>query len=77
MKNIFHLTKREQRLVIMIVALLVTATLAKHFWENRSQPLPARHRTSRSDWRTRSTSTPTSSPAIHTEEEQPDPDDSR
>ncbi len=32
MKNIFDLTKREQRLVIMIVAALVTAALAKHFW---------------------------------------------
>jgi hypothetical protein len=52
MKNIFDLTKREQRLVIVIVTALVAATLAKHFWENRSQPLPARHRTSPSDWRT-------------------------
>jgi hypothetical protein len=77
MKNIFDLTKREQRLVIVIVTALVAATLAKHFWENRSQPLPTRHRTSPSDWRTSSTSTPTSSPSIHAEEEQPDPDDSR
>ena len=66
MKNIFDLTKREQRLVIVIVTALVAATLAKHFWENRSQPLPAS-----------STSTPTSSPSVHAEEEQPDPDDSR
>ena len=77
MKNIFDLTRREQRLVIVIVALLVAATLAKHFWENRSQPLPARHQTSPSDWRTSSTSTPASTPSIHVEEEQPDPDDSR
>jgi hypothetical protein len=77
MKNIFDLTKREQRLVIVIVTALVAATLAKHFWENRSQPLPARHRTSPSDWRTSSTSTPTSSPSVHAEEEQLDPDDSR
>src|SRR5947209_2198724 len=61
MKNIFDLTKREQRLVIVIVTALVAATLAKHFWENRSQPLPAS-----------STSTPTSSPSVHAEEEQPD-----
>jgi len=66
MKNIFDLTKREQRLVIVIVTALVAATLAKHFWENRSQPLPAS-----------STSTPTNSPSIHAEEEQADPDDSR
>ena len=32
MKNIFDLTKREQRLVIMIVAALVTAAPAKHFF---------------------------------------------
>jgi hypothetical protein len=77
MRNIFDLTKREQRLVIVVVAALVTATLAKHFWENRARPLPARHGTSPSDWWTRSTSPPTSSPSIQAEEEQPEPDDSR
>ena len=66
MKNIFDLTKREQRLVMVIVVTLVAVTLAKHFWQNKAQPLP-----------TRSTSTPTSSPTIHAEEEQPDSDDSR
>ncbi|HXP34695.1 MAG TPA: hypothetical protein VN827_04030 [Chthoniobacterales bacterium] len=77
MKNIFDLTKREQRLVIVIVVALVAVALAKHLSDKRAQPLPARHGTSPSDWRTRSTSTPASSPTIHAEEEQPDSDDSR
>ena len=77
MKNIFDLTKREQRLVIVIVVTLLAVTFAKHFWQNKAQPVPARHRTSPSDGRTRSTSTPASSPTIHPDEEQPDSDDSR
>jgi predicted metal-binding membrane protein len=64
MKSIFELTKREQRIVIVIVAALVAIAFAKHLLENRSRPLPAE-------------STPTSSPTVHTEEEQPDSDDSR
>ncbi|HET9856425.1 MAG TPA: hypothetical protein VFP99_01200 [Chthoniobacterales bacterium] len=60
MKNIFDLTKREQRLVIVIVVALVALALAKHFSNKREQP----------------TSTPASSPTIHAEEEKPEPDDS-
>jgi hypothetical protein len=63
MKNIFDLTKREQRLVIVIVVALVAIAFAKHSLEKKSQSLP--------------TSTPASSPTIHTEEEQPDSEDSR
>src|SRR5207302_11384040 len=66
MKSIFELTKREQRIVIVIVAALVAIAFAKHLLENRSRPLPAE-----------STPTPTSSPTVHSEEEQPDSDDSR
>jgi hypothetical protein len=66
MRNIFDLTKGEQRMVILIVATLVAVTLAKHLIENKSHPVPAT-----------STSTPTTSPAIHAEEERPGPDDSR
>jgi hypothetical protein len=63
MKNIFDLTKREQRLVIVIVVALVAVAFAKHSLEKKSQPLP--------------TSTPASSPTIHTGEEQPESEDSR
>jgi hypothetical protein len=65
-KNIFDLTKREQRLVVAIVAALVAVAFAKHFFEQRSYPSPAT-----------STSMPASSPTIHAEEEQSDSDDSR
>jgi hypothetical protein len=66
MKNIFELTKREQRLVIVIVVALVAVAFAKHLSDQRAQPAPAR-----------STTTPASSPSIHVEEEQPSSDDSR
>ena len=66
MKNIFDLTKREQRFVIIIVAALVAAAFAKHFLENKSQPPHPR-----------STSTPASAPTILAEEEKAEPDDSR
>jgi len=77
MKNIFDLTKREQRLVIMIVAALVTAALAKHFWGNRAQMPPARAYSAKAATAAGSTSTPTPFPTIHAEEEGPEPDDSR
>jgi hypothetical protein len=65
-RNIFDLTKREQRLVIVIVTALVAFAFAKHLSDKRAQPLPAN-----------STSTPASSPTLHAEEEKPEPDDSR
>lgn len=37
MAKIFELTKREQRIVIVIVTLLVAIALAKHLWQNKSQ----------------------------------------
>jgi len=77
MKNIFDLTKREQRLVIMIVAALVTAALAKHFWENRAQLPPTRASSAKAATAAGSTSTPTPFPTIHAEEEGPEPGDSR
>jgi hypothetical protein len=40
MKNIFDLTKREQRLVIVIVAALVAIAFAKHWIESASNPPP-------------------------------------
>jgi hypothetical protein len=66
MKNIFDLTKREQRLIIVIVLALVAVAFAKHLADKRTQPLPAT-----------STSTPANSPTIHAEEEQSDSEDSR
>jgi predicted metal-binding membrane protein len=38
MKNIFDLTKREQRLVILIVVALVVVAFAKHWIEGTSNP---------------------------------------
>jgi hypothetical protein len=66
MKNIFDLTKGEQRLVIVIVAALVAVAFAKHFFENRSHPISPR-----------STSAPTPVPTIQAEKERPEPDTSR
>jgi len=42
MRNIFELTKLEQRIVIAIVTLLVAIALARHFWQKRSEQVPAR-----------------------------------
>ena len=42
MLKIFELTKREQRIVIVIVTLLVLIAFAKHFWEGRSAPAIAK-----------------------------------
>jgi hypothetical protein len=38
MRNIFELTKREQRIVIVIVTLLVAFAFAKHLWQNATRP---------------------------------------
>jgi hypothetical protein len=76
-KNIFDLTKREQRLVVAIIAALVAVAFAKHFFEQRSYPSPATASSAASATAAKSTSTPASSPTIHAEEEQPDSDDSR
>jgi predicted metal-binding membrane protein len=38
MRNIFELTKRERRVVIVIVTLLVAIAFAKHAWQNKSSP---------------------------------------
>jgi len=45
MKNIFVLTKREQRAVIVIVMALLAATIATRFLEDRSR-IPASTTTS-------------------------------
>jgi hypothetical protein len=45
MKNIFILTKNEQRVVIIVITVLLAATLAKHYRDNRS-PIPATTSTS-------------------------------
>lgn len=39
MRNIFELTKAEQRVVIVIMMLLVAIAFAKHAWESRSSRL--------------------------------------
>ena len=35
MANIFELTKREQRAVIVVVTILVAIPFAKHFWQGQ------------------------------------------
>jgi hypothetical protein len=42
MKNIFALTKREQRVVIAIAVLVVGASLLRHYLDIRSEPPPPR-----------------------------------
>jgi hypothetical protein len=66
MRNIFELTRSEQRVVIFIIVVLVAAAFAQHFLEKRSRPAP-----------TKSTLTPTASPIVHPTDEQNDADDSR
>jgi len=63
MRNIFELTKREQRIVIVIVTALAAIAFAKHAWQSKS-PRPIK------------TSVPetTASPR---HEENESPDDSR
>jgi hypothetical protein len=38
MRNIFELTKSEQRVVIVIVTLLVAIAFARHAWQTKSSP---------------------------------------
>ena len=57
MRNIFELSKREQRVVIVIVTALVAIAFAKHHLEKKSQSLLIK-----------SSSTPGSSPRIHADE---------
>ena len=59
MWNIFELTKREQRIVILIVVALVVIAFGRHAWHNKS-PAPL------------NTSTPTVTPPIHHETESRD-----
>jgi len=61
MRNIFELTKREQRIVILIVVVLVVFAFAKHFWQNKSSLAPVK-----------SASTPAASPSVHAPTDQSD-----
>jgi hypothetical protein len=76
MKNIFELTRSEQRVVIFIVVILVAVAFTQHFLESRSRPLPASPRDESVRPADKSTSSPTASPTIRPEEEA-DADDSR
>jgi hypothetical protein len=64
MRNIFELTRAEQRVVIFIIVVLVAAAFTQHFLQTRSRPAP-----------TRSTSPPTPAPKIHPADEQNDSDE--
>jgi hypothetical protein len=66
MKDVFRLTRGEQRVVIFIVVVLLIAAFTQHLLQIRSQPPPAR-----------STSTPTASPTIPPGREDGQGDDSR
>ena len=64
MKNIFVLTKREQRVVIVIVMALLAATIAKHYRDAQSQVPP------------RTSTSPETTPfPTHPAQEQTAPDD--
>jgi hypothetical protein len=65
MRNIFELTKGEQRVVIFVVVVLFATAFTQHFLQTKSQPP-----------RIRSTSSPTASPTIRPETKS-DADDSR
>jgi len=54
MRNIFELTKSEQRIVITIATALVAIAFAKHFWQNKSSLAPLK-----------SLSTPAALPSVH------------
>jgi hypothetical protein len=41
MRNIFELTKREQRIVIAFVMALVVFAFAKHLLQKQPEPIPA------------------------------------
>jgi hypothetical protein len=41
MRNIFELTKREQRAVLVVVMILAASALAKHHWSNSAKSVPA------------------------------------
>lgn len=46
MRNIFELSKLEQRIVIAIVTVLVAIALARHFWQKTSEQSPPQSTTS-------------------------------
>ena len=76
MKNIFELTRGEQRVVIFIVVVLVAAAFTQHLLETKSRPPPARPASANPATAGRSTSSPTATPTIRPEMES-DADDSR
>jgi hypothetical protein len=64
-KDLFRLTRGEQRVVIFIVVIVVVAAFTQHLLQIKSKPLPLR-----------STSSPTATPTVRPEAE-PEGDDSR
>jgi hypothetical protein len=75
MRNIFELTKREQRIVIVIVTILVAFAFVKHFWQSKPQAPAARASSAGGPTAAKSTSTPAASSAVHSEENADDPRD--
>ena len=65
MRNIFTLTRAEQRVVIFIVVVLVAAAFTQHLLQTKSRSQPAR-----------SILSPTASPTVHPEEKSGEMDES-
>jgi predicted metal-binding membrane protein len=66
MRNIFELTKREQRIVIAVVMALVVFTFAKHLLQKQPEPVPST-----------TTSTPAASPTLPPSKDESESDDQR
>jgi predicted metal-binding membrane protein len=66
MRNIFELTKREQRIVVVIIVALVAFAFVKHLWQTKSQAVPAA-----------TTSTPAASTALPPPKDESESDDQR
>lgn len=64
MRNIFELTKREQRIVIAVVMALVVFAFAKHLLQKQPGPVP-------------STTTSTASPTLPPSKDESEWDDQR
>jgi hypothetical protein len=65
-KQIFALTKSEQRVVILIIVALVAIAFTRHWFETKSQPQSSV---------TPISASPTATPAVSPREEQSDSED--
>jgi hypothetical protein len=75
MRNIFELTKREQRIVIVIIVALVAFAFGKHYLRTKSRPLRERVSSAKEATEAKPTSSPIASPTTRPQDEQSDEDD--